>query len=70
MANYKLYCLDDRGHITSRLDFTGDSDEAAIAHVQKHHFQSDCEIWQLGRMVARVLKSRPVERFGPWLPSS
>ncbi|WP_010163030.1 hypothetical protein [Sphingomonas sp. PAMC 26617] len=56
MAAYKLYCLDDQGHITSRIEFVGDGDEAAIAHVRQHQFSSACEIWELGRLVARMPK--------------
>ncbi|WP_277967655.1 hypothetical protein [Sphingomonas echinoides] len=62
MAAYKLYCLDDQGRITSRIEFVGDSDEAAITHVRQHHFNSDCEIWDLGRLVAKIARSSPVYR--------
>lgn len=64
MADYNLYCLDEEGHINSRLDFTSQSDDSALAHIQQHYFGSDCEIWQSGRIVAKVPKKKgPVERF-------
>lgn len=63
MTAYKLYCLDDQGHIRSRIDFVGDTDEAAIAHVHQHHFDSAYEIWDLGRIVARMPRTGPLERF-------
>jgi hypothetical protein len=59
MPAYKLYCLDDQGHIKSRIEFVGDNDEAAIAHVRQHHFDSACEIWDLGRLVARMPRIGP-----------
>jgi hypothetical protein len=59
MTAYKLYCLDDQGHITSRIEFVGDCDEAAIAHVRQHHFDSACEIWDLARLVVRMPRNGP-----------
>jgi hypothetical protein len=63
MSAYKLYCLDDQGHITSRIEFVGDGDEAAIAHVQQHKFNSAWEIWDLGRLVARMPRNGPIKQF-------
>lgn len=63
MAAYKLYCLDNQGHITSRIDFAGDCDGAAIAHVRQHNFDSGWEIWVLGRLVAKNGKEGPIQQF-------
>lgn len=67
MVYYNLYFIDVDGHITGRLDFCGEDDDAAIAHVQQHHCASECEIWQSGRIVAKVPRIGPVERFETWV---
>lgn len=54
MAGYRLYCLDGRGHIQQREDFDAADDDAAIGYAQRTFPESLCELWELGRLVARL----------------
>ncbi|MBA2918305.1 hypothetical protein GON01_04870 [Sphingomonas sp. MAH-20] len=54
MAGYRLFCLDDGGHIIDRRDFDADDDEAAIAFARASFSHSHCELWELGRKVALI----------------
>ena len=54
MAGYRLFCLDEGGHIVDRHDFDAEDDAAAIALAQATWSDTDCEIWELGRRVATI----------------
>ena len=54
MADYRLYCLDGAGRIGSGEWIEADSDEAAIALVKAKKLNVRCEIWDRGRLVAKV----------------
>jgi len=54
VASYRLFCLDDGGHINHRHDFDADDDEAAVAFARTAFPDSTCEIWELGRKVALI----------------
>ena len=49
--DYKVYRLDDTGHIVSREDIEAPDDEAAIEKARQFVDGHDIELWQLGRMV-------------------
>ena len=55
---YRYYCLDSTGHLHSAQWFKADSDEAAVAQVEIMHPDSLCEIWQGGRLVAKLSPRR------------
>lgn len=50
---YRLFCLEE-GRVTLREDFDAQNDEAAIAYARRNHPDSDCELLDLGRLVARI----------------
>jgi hypothetical protein len=54
MADYRLYCLDGVGKITSAewIDAKNDDEALAIARAQKRSVP--CEIWDHNRLVASV----------------
>jgi len=55
MPDYRLYCLDERGHIHHPHDFRADDDAAALtAATDREHPQRDSELWQGARMVAKL----------------
>ncbi|WP_046348129.1 hypothetical protein [Sphingomonas changbaiensis] len=54
MAGYRLFCLDEGGHISDRRDFDADDDDAAIAFARATYAHSNCELWELGRRVALI----------------
>lgn len=54
MASYRLFCLDEGGHIRERHDFDADDDNDAVAFARARFPTSDCELWELGRKVALV----------------
>ena len=54
MASYRLFCLDDGGHICHRQDFDAEGDEAAIEFARAAFPDDTCEIWELGRKVAVI----------------
>lgn len=58
MPLFRLYCLDNTQHITRREDFDAADDQAAVAYAEATHPDSNCEIWELGRLVARIAPSR------------
>ena len=51
---YRYYCLDGVGRLYSAEWFEAESDEDAVRQVEAKHPAQICEIWQLGRMVARL----------------
>jgi hypothetical protein len=54
MAEYRLYCLNEAGAFSKALDIEAASDEAAIDRARELKLQVDCELWEHGRMVARL----------------
>jgi hypothetical protein len=54
MAGYRLFCLDEGGHITDRRDFDAEDDDAAIAVARTTYAHTRCELWELGRRVALI----------------
>lgn len=54
MAEYKLYCLDQNGRISQRIEMTAIDDGAAVATARDAYPDSDCELWSGTRKVARL----------------
>lgn len=54
MADYRLYCLDGVGKVSSAEWFEADDDEAAIEVAKETHEGSECELWLGKRLVARL----------------
>jgi hypothetical protein len=56
MANYKLYCLDDGGHIVRRHDIQSADDLSALKEAYKYCGEYSIEIWDGARRVSAVKK--------------
>jgi hypothetical protein len=54
MADYRLYCLDGVGKITSAEWIDAKSDDEAIAITRAQKRLVACEIWDHNRLVAKV----------------
>jgi len=54
MAEYRLYCLNEAGKFTKALDIDARNDEAAIDRARELKLQVECELWERGRMVAKL----------------
>jgi hypothetical protein len=54
VAEYKLYCLDQRGRIARRHDFEAADDRAAAELGRTLAGDSDCELWCGTRKVATL----------------
>ena len=54
MASYRLYCLDGANKVASADWIEADDDEGAIAVAKDIHDGFECEVWQGGRLVARL----------------
>jgi hypothetical protein len=57
MEGYRLYFLDDHGHIRHAKDLSCSSDQAAIEMVEQHRDGSDMELWQRDRLVKAISKT-------------
>lgn len=51
---YRYYCLDRFGHLHNAEWFNARTDADAIAQIQSKHPDETCEIWQGGRLVAKL----------------
>jgi hypothetical protein len=55
MAEYKIYCLDGRGKITSAPEYIeAASDHAAMALLRSRKLSVHCEVWSGNQLVGRV----------------
>ena len=62
MVDYRIYFLDDVGHIALADWFAAASDEEAIEIVRNHaHNHHRCEIWQERRLVATLKAQGGIE---------
>lgn len=53
MAGYRLYFLDPNNHIRDVVEITCETDDEAIALVEKHTDGRTIELWQEARNVRR-----------------
>ena len=54
MAEYKLYCLDDRGRIRQRHEYEAPDDDAALTRARAEFPNDTCELWSGTRKVALI----------------
>ena len=54
MADYRLYCLDGAGKVSSAEWIRAENDEAAIEQAGALHPGENCELWSGARLVARL----------------
>jgi hypothetical protein len=52
MAEYRLYCLDETGRISTAHDMEAPSDEDAIREARAMKIEVKCELWEHERLVA------------------
>ena len=53
MASYRLYPLNDLGHVTDAVEFLRADDEAAQTEAAKHLSGGPAELWSLARVVRK-----------------
>jgi hypothetical protein len=59
MASYRVYCLDDAGHISLADWIEAKDDEEALAHARQLKIGARrCEVWQGKRLVATFSDQR------------
>jgi hypothetical protein len=58
MSSYRLYFVNDQGHIARAQAFEAASDEAALAFAEEIAFGERAELWDRGRMVAQLEAER------------
>jgi len=54
MSGYKIYILDEKGHITLSYNFQGPDDLSALEESKKHSNNSAIEVWSGSRLVACI----------------
>jgi hypothetical protein len=62
MREYRLYCLNEQGKITASHEITASSDEDAVAQAKAMELPARCELWDHGRMVAKLDAHVPPRR--------
>ncbi|MFL6793958.1 MAG: response regulator transcription factor, partial [Sphingomicrobium sp.] len=68
MTHYRLYSVDGLGKIEAAEWIEASADEDAIMIARARRQLLDCELWDHGRLVARLPKEGPMAFFVP--PSS
>ena len=54
VAEYRLYCFDQRGTITRSHELAAQDDEDAIAQARAMRLEVTCELWSRERRVAKL----------------
>jgi hypothetical protein len=54
MHDYKLYYLDEAGHIVQAVVLNADDDEAAVAEAESRRDQRRMELWRRARLVREL----------------
>jgi hypothetical protein len=63
MADYRVYCLDGAGRIALADWIEASDDDDAIAKARKLKPNANsCEVWQKGRLVAKLSSAGRLER--------
>jgi hypothetical protein len=61
MLGYRLYILDDAGHIVKAIEATYETDAQAIEWAKQQVDENDLELWTGARVVAELAKRTPSE---------
>jgi hypothetical protein len=56
MAGYRLYFLEDKGHIQKAMELECADDDEAIKTSERYRQGVDLELWQLARVVTKLPK--------------
>jgi hypothetical protein len=59
MPDYRLYCLDEAGKFTNSHEIAAASDDEAMVIARGMKLKVRCELWERGRMVAKLDGQRP-----------
>ena len=62
---YYAYILDAEDRIQKRHDFEAADDAAALKHARRGLDRNDVEVWQLARMVARLVYGKQLRVVWP-----
>jgi hypothetical protein len=54
MAQYRLYCRNGRGRFSAAHDIDAGDDSQALAKAKAMQIPTQCELWERGRMVAKL----------------
>jgi hypothetical protein len=54
VGTYRLYCLDGVGKVASAEWIQAEDDEMAIEAANNVRDGRSCELWQAGRLIARI----------------
>jgi hypothetical protein len=54
MTQYRLYCLNEAGRFAKAHEIEAESDQQAINEARKLNLPVVCELWEHGRMVAKL----------------
>ena len=54
MAEYRLYCLDGDGSFTQAHEISAADDKEALSQAREMELTVRCELWQRGRLVAKL----------------
>ncbi|MBB4382963.1 hypothetical protein [Bradyrhizobium sp. SBR1B] len=60
MAQYRVYQMDERGHITGRIDLTCTDDDDARRQAAQLLDGTDLELWQEARRIALFTAKKDV----------
>jgi hypothetical protein len=62
MLDYRLYFLDEAGHIQGVVEFDSADDDEAIAHAQTYADGRAMELWRRDRWIRRFNGDEPPPR--------
>jgi len=54
MAEYRLYCLNDRGGFSKSHEIEAEDDSDALAKARDMKLPVRCELWNRNRLVAKL----------------
>jgi hypothetical protein len=57
MPHYRIYLINDANSISEAHDFEGPDDNSALDKADRLRGTRIAEVWQLNRMIARLLKN-------------
>lgn len=55
--DYRLYLLNDAGHIVEAVELECGDDAEAIEAAEKHRGRNDVELWEHSRLVKKLARS-------------
>ena len=59
MSEYRVYCFDHRGKISTSHEFLAADDSEALARTRAMKLETECELWNRDRLIAKIPPARP-----------